>query len=110
KSVAQSNTSHQRMVVSDFLLEQKFRVERIDLTYVVRQIVVNFNTPIVIDTEVPQNVTFTGVLSADDDLQTISHNICLVNDLQQDRRDANEMVIRLKPIEHQQEADTAEIE
>lgn len=110
KSVAQSNTSHQRMVVSDIQLEKNLRFERNDLTEVVRQIAVKFNTPIVIDPEVPQNLTFTGEFSADDDLQTILHTICLVNDLQHDRRDANEMVIRLKPIEHQQEADTAEIE
>jgi len=110
KVAAQSNRFRQGVADSDTHLQKNLRFERSNLVYVLHQIATKFNTAIVMDTAVPRNLTFTGEFSADDDLQTILHTICLVNDLQHDWGYGDEIVIRLKPIELQQELDTNEIE
>lgn len=106
KSTGQSGMLDRRIAN----IHTNLRFDKNDLLDVIRQLSVKFDTRILIDPEVPRNLTFTGEFSADDDLETILHTICLVNDLEHDRGDVNDVVIRLKDAVYNQKTDTIEIE
>lgn len=86
--------------------QQTLRFDRNDLADVIQQIAIKFDTSIVIDPEVPGNLTFTGEFSANDSLETILHTICLVNDLKQEKGPVNSVLIRLKDGTRNQRVDT----
>ncbi|PRD56097.1 FecR family protein [Sphingobacterium gobiense] len=105
KPTMQPANADQRIASSD--QRQNLRFDRQDLTEVLRQIAIKFDTAIRIDPAVPRNLTFTGEFSTDDDLETILSTICLVNDLQRGSGDRDEVLILLKNTAvHHQTLDT----